>query len=275
MFNGISYCGELVRNQDPDRFLLSQFAPLDRRAALWALFAFHYEIAKTRDVVSETRLGLIRLQWWRDAVAAIYDPPLPRGYGVTSGGAVPEHAVVQALADVIKVYDLPREWFDTLIYAREFDLEDVLPADLEGVLHYADFTGTPLLKAAVRVVGGAEEVEPVQVVASNYALAGILRSVPYLAARRRCLLPQDAMTRHGVYTNQLYEGKSSGDLPAVVRAVADAFVWDVKPENRSLSKFQCLAQMTMRQLRSCDYDVFHPRMRIDPPFKALRLFLGL
>ncbi len=68
-----SYCGELVRRHDPDRFLLTLFAPASMRESLFALYAFNYEIAKTRETVTETQLGLIRLQWWRDAISAIYD----------------------------------------------------------------------------------------------------------------------------------------------------------------------------------------------------------
>ena len=53
----ISYCGETVRKHDPDRFLLSMFAPPESREALWALYAFNHEIAKTREVVTETQVA--------------------------------------------------------------------------------------------------------------------------------------------------------------------------------------------------------------------------
>ena len=72
MAKTLSYCGQVVRDQDRDRFLLSLFAPADRREALWALFAFNHEIAKTREVVTEMQLGLIRLQWWREQVTNIF-----------------------------------------------------------------------------------------------------------------------------------------------------------------------------------------------------------
>lgn len=259
-----SYCERLVREQDPDRFLLSHFAPVQCREALWALFAFNHEIAKTREVVSETQLGLIRLQWWRDAIAAIYD-----------GGNVPEHEVVQPLAGVIKDYDLDRELFDTLIYAREFDLEDVLPADIDGVLHYADFTSMPLLKLAVTIAGGDAEVEPVSVVATNYALMGMLRGTVSFAKQRRCYLPQDAMEACSVSTNKLYELKKQDGLRDVVRGVADELVLGVKCDNRLLKASQKLSGMYCKQLKKLDYDLFDPRAVLPPAFKALRLVLPL
>src|SRR5947208_3175404 len=67
-----SSCMDTVRRYDRDRFLLGLTVPAKRRAALWALFAFNHEIAKTREVVSEPTLGLIRLQWWRDALDQLY-----------------------------------------------------------------------------------------------------------------------------------------------------------------------------------------------------------
>ena len=179
----LSYCGQIVRDYDPDRFLLSMFAPATVREDLWALFAFNHEIAKTREVVTETQLGLIRLQWWREAIAALYGEQTERG--------VPEHEVVRPLAEAIKRHNLPREHFDKLIYAREFDLEDVLPGNLEGLLNYADFTTTPLMKLAVQICGDDPEMELVQPVAVNYALMGILRAVPTHARQRRCYLPED------------------------------------------------------------------------------------
>ena len=97
----LTYCGNIVRQQDSDRFLLSLFAPAKHRAALWTLYAFNHEIAKTREIVSDTTIGLIRLQWWRDAIKEIYEGSKPR-----------QHEVVTPLADVIKQYDLPRDLFD-------------------------------------------------------------------------------------------------------------------------------------------------------------------
>ena len=267
MSSDLSYCGQLVQEHDPDRFLLSMFAPAERREALWALFAFNHEIAKTREVVTETQLGLIRLQWWRDAIAALYGDETERG--------VPEHEVVGALVVAIMDHDLPREHFDALIYAREFDLEDVLPGNLEGTINYADFTATPLMKLAVQICGGDAEVEPVQPVAVNYALAGILRAVRTHAMQRRCYLPQDLVSKHGVKLNQLYELKPQDGLSAITQSVADEFTAGVKTDIAFLKASQALAGIYIRQIKRLGGDVFHSKMQVQPAFKAFRLLLGV
>lgn len=259
----LSYCGDLVRENDPDRFLLSMFVPADRREALWALFAFNYEISKTREVVSETMLGQIRLQWWRDALAKIYDD-----------GEVLDHEVLKPLAEAIRTYHLPREELDGLIYAREFDLEDVIPTHLEGLLIYLDHTSVPLMNLVLRVMGDDPLDELVQPVAMNYAMAGILRAVPYHAQQRRCYLPQELLDQYSVRPSWLYDIKPQDGLADVVRAVADEFVSGLKPKSIFLRKSNKLAQMYMMQLKKCGYNPLDPRLSRPPAFKELRLLFG-
>lgn len=256
-----SPCGVIVKNNDPDRFLVSMFFPADIRADLWALFAFNHEIAKTREVVSESTLGLIRLQWWRDAISGIYD------------GKILSHEVVEPLAAAIARHGLPREYFDTLIYAREFDLEDVLPGNLEGLMNYADFTTTPLLKLAVRIAGGDELLEPVQPIATNYALMGIIRSVHFHAAQGRCYLPEDLMQhydlkRYGI-GNPAYRDK----LCNIIKEVEQGYIKGVKPDSKFLRITEHLSSMCLQQLESCEYDTMSQKYQIPPHFKVLRLVL--
>lgn len=260
----LTACGRIVREHDPDRFLLSLFAPPDRRAALWALFGFNHEIAKTREVVSDSTLGLIRLQWWRDEIARIYNGP-----------GASEHEVLRELAEAIRRYDLPQEHFDTLAYAREFDLENVRPANLEGLLNYCDFTSTPLYKLAVQIAGGEPEMEPVYPVAVNYALAGLLRSVGPLAAQERCYLPEDLMERHGVRMSGLFSGKGLEGLPALLFEIAAARAGGMRPEHPFLAAVSKLSDLYFSHLKGLNYNIFNPRYTLEPPFKALRLTLAI
>jgi phytoene synthase len=61
----LSAVAELVRRHDRDRYMTALFAPAARREALFALYAFNYEIARVREAVTQPTLGQIRLQWWR------------------------------------------------------------------------------------------------------------------------------------------------------------------------------------------------------------------
>lgn len=57
-----------VRRVDEDRWISSRFAPPTERKALVALYALAYELVRVREAVSEETLGLIRFQWWREAI---------------------------------------------------------------------------------------------------------------------------------------------------------------------------------------------------------------
>lgn len=265
MGHTLSYCGQVVRDYDPDRFLLSMFAPADLQENLWALFAFNHEIAKTREVVSETQLGLIRLQWWREHIGKIYE-----------GDFVEGHEILSALADTIRKHDLPRDEFDQLIYAREFDLEDVLPSDIQGFLNYADYTTSPLNALASRICGGEPHMEPLQAVSINYALTGLLRAVVAHARQRRCYLPQDLLTQHNVRVEGgLYELKPGEGMRAVAGQIVEHFVPGIKPAGRFLKASQVLSEIYAKQIKGVKCDLFSPNLAVDPPFKVLRLYFAL
>src|ERR1700716_562271 len=112
----LSPVAALVRRHDRDRFQTVLFAPAARREALFALYAFNYEIARVRESVTQPILGQIRLQWWRDNIAAAFE-----------GGPVRQHVVAAPLTGAIRELALTRADFDRLIEARETDLDDQQP----------------------------------------------------------------------------------------------------------------------------------------------------
>jgi phytoene synthase len=71
-----------VRRVDEDRWISSRFAPPAQRRALTALYALNYELVRVQEVVSEETLGLIRFQWWREAIGEIEAGKAPRGHDV-------------------------------------------------------------------------------------------------------------------------------------------------------------------------------------------------
>ena len=58
----------IARSGDPDRSLAALFAPREARADLFALIALNVELARIAEIVTEPGLGIIRLQWWREAI---------------------------------------------------------------------------------------------------------------------------------------------------------------------------------------------------------------
>lgn len=73
-----------MRTGDEDRWLSSRYAGAEDRRALIALYAFCWELARVRLVVSEPALGAIRFQWWRDALEEIEAGETARAHDVVS-----------------------------------------------------------------------------------------------------------------------------------------------------------------------------------------------
>lgn len=259
----LSYTAETVRKYDPDRFLLSLFAPPEKRAALCALYAFNYEIAKTREVVTETQLGLIRLQWWGDALAGVYEQD-----------KVLEHQTLQPLAAAIQAHDLPRAAFDNLIYAREFDLEDRLPSTMDGMVKYAEYTSAPLLELSLKVMG--EDGNSTAHIATAYALTGLLRALPVHLSQRRCYLPENLVQRQQITVYDLYDGTGISKLPPVIAAVAEAAESALRASGRPSSPFlrrqAKLAALYLDKMRSVGHDVFSSHMATPPLLRELRVW---
>ena len=96
---------DAVRAADHDRYLTALYAPADKRDALFSLYAFNAEIAGIRDRIHEPLPGEVRLQWWRDVVAA-------------GGEAGAGHPVADSLNTSIAAFNLPKPAFDNMLDAR-------------------------------------------------------------------------------------------------------------------------------------------------------------
>jgi len=170
---GLSAVAALVRRHDRDRYQTALFAPAARREALFALYAFNCEIARVRESVTQPMLGQIRLQWWREVVDAAYAAAPPR-----------RHEVAAPLTAAIRGFALTRDPFDRLIDARERDLADEPFSDLAELEAYAEATSAPLVHLALQVLDGGSGSLPnrgrlARHVGTGYALAGLLRSMPF------------------------------------------------------------------------------------------------
>lgn len=97
----------MLKASDEDRWLSAQFAPAAVRAKLVALFLLYREIERVPEAVKEPPIGEIRLQWWRDALAACAIGGGPRG-----------HPALDAARNAALFTSLSPADFDALIEAR-------------------------------------------------------------------------------------------------------------------------------------------------------------
>lgn len=130
---------------DPDRLRAAKLAAPAEREALEVLYAFHYELAKIPELVSEPMIGAIRYQWWRDCVDEIY-----------TGRPVRKHEISTPLALLLTERDVPRFWVDALIDGRERDLDPRPFSNIDEAESYAQQTSGQLLQIASHMLAPNE-----------------------------------------------------------------------------------------------------------------------
>ena len=264
---GLSRVGAIARERDPERFLAALFAPPGPREALFALLAFNWEVAKTREMVSEPILGHMRLQWWRDTIAGIYD-----------GAAVRRHEVAEPLAAAVRAHALGRAPLDGIVDAREADLEDRPFPDMAALESYAAATSGGLARSMLEALGAPEASNAGTEVATAWGLVGLLRALPFHARARRLMLPADLVAETGLATRDLFELRSSPALAAAVRRVAErgrALLEQARrrPVPRAALPVLLIAPLADRHLGALEragWDPFAAPARRDP-LAALRL----
>lgn len=253
-----------LRRQDPDRLYMALFARGAARERLIGLYAFNLEVAATRERVSEPMLGQIRLQWWRDALDEIRRGDTPR-----------RHPVVESLAGWMP--DAGNEAFDLalgLIEAREHDLEDAPFATMDELTRYVEATSSGLLRLALFAAGvsGGPAHEAALPAGRAYALAGLIRAVPFHGAQGRVLLPGDFLAGHGIAdARQSIGRRDPAKLKSALGELAGQAEQDLTAARRvgSLPKAARppmlalpLARLYLKRLRRSGFDLSDPR--VDP-----------
>lgn len=202
-----SYCRNLLREADRDRYLASLFAPDETRPHVQAIYSFNIELSAARERTSDSALGEIRLQWWLDAVEEIYR------------GTTPGHPVLEALARAVEHGKLPLDAFRNMVEARRFDLYDDPMPDLVSLEGYLGETSSALIQLSALVLAGADALPAAE--AAGYAgvalgIAGILRALPLYRSRGQCYIPVDLLERHELTPAHVLSGRFDAAMGLVV-----------------------------------------------------------
>jgi NADH dehydrogenase [ubiquinone] 1 alpha subcomplex assembly factor 6 len=245
-------CASIVRRDDHDRYLTVLYARPEDRPALFALYAFNVEVAKTREVVSEPALGEIRLQWWRETVEALYE------------GQCREHEVVKALAETVRERALPRQGLLDLIDARESDLYDEQPETLLQLETYAERTGGGIQALAALAVGATNgALEAARHVGIAWALTGLVRALPWHLRHGRVYVPAEMMREEGLTDPLRPDREQTEALARILRRIGDRArghlicarrkLGAVPPEVKPVLRLSCLADGYLACLERSGY----------------------
>ena len=266
------YCLAQVRQGDRDRYLALLFSPATARGGLAAVAAFNLELARAASEISESMLGLVRLQWWREAVEEI-----------RAGGATRRHPVVDALSTATRAHRLSTDRMLAMIAGKEEELESDGAPTQSAFDTRADATAANLIRLSLEAVG-LDPAEPTLAAASleigrAYATVGCARSVLLDARRRRLRLPAEALAGAGVDLDKLFDLRPQPALATCLGALAEQAEGDLNAARRRpiprrarpLILTAKLAALHLERLRRAAYDPFDPRVIAMPPFDVWRL----
>lgn len=191
-------CEAMLRDHDPDRWLACRFILLKHRWAITALYAFNADVARIPAMVSEPLAGEMRLQYWRDVLAA-----------PDSSHANP---LASAVLAVLRHYQLPSAPLLTLIDARIEDLYGDPPVDMTALELYCGETCSVLFRFAALILAEGGETGPAALSGTAgvaYGLAGLIRHAGWLASRGRVIIPADLLARYNLDPVQLRAGQQA------------------------------------------------------------------
>jgi NADH dehydrogenase [ubiquinone] 1 alpha subcomplex assembly factor 6 len=264
-----------VRRHDRDRYQTALFAPAARREALFALYAFNYEIARVRETVTQPTLGRIRLEWWHENIAAAHGE-----------GPARRHPIVEALIAATREYRLTREHLEGLIDARAADFDDDPPSDLAALETYAEGTSARLLNLALEVLGVRDAAAtPARHVGIAFALSGLLRALPMRSPAHRPLIPVEIAQRNGLDLGNTRQMRGSPALRAAVAEIAtraQQHLHAARVIRRAVPRAALpallpavIAGRSLARLQRAGYDPFDPALQQPDPLQSWRLALAM
>ena len=174
------------------------------------LYAFDHEVGRVRRLVSEPMAGLVRLQWWRDALD-----------GVTAGKPL-AHPVVEALHARSARFAPLRPRLDAAIDAREEELSAESPADLAALEDRLGSSWGEITLGAMDLLGAAEE--PARAAGRHLGLAlglvRLLQALPGDLRQHRMPLPGAMLVQYGIAGESLQGRGAAAALRPVVADLA-------------------------------------------------------
>ena len=200
-----AYCEQKAAASGSSFYHSFRFLPLERRRAIIALYAFCREVDDAVDDTVDSAVARIKLAWWRNEVAMIFD-------------GAPQHPVAQALKPVVKAYDLPQEHFLAVIDGMGMDLDFDRYPDFALLERYCDRVAGVVGLMSAQIFGYSDDSTRTYArdLGIAFQLTNIIRDVGEDARRGRIYLPQDEMERFGVTSAELIQQRVTPGFKALM-----------------------------------------------------------
>ena len=241
----------MVRSGDYERFLAIQLAPPAKREALYAVTACALEVACIAEQVSEPLIGHIRLAWWREALEEMMAGAPPRQHPVVIALAAVHSHAPQVVVHLLQMVD-----------ARAVDLDTSLLAEESAWLAYCDNTAGALHMAWAALLdenAATVHATTMRAEARAYAMIGLARAIPFMAAQGWMRFSDARLAAHGV-ASLAPSTALNGMVQAIVNEANAMMPKTALPRSlKPLSALARVAALHSRWLRLCGGDPYAVR----------------
>jgi len=203
---------QVVRKSGTSFFWSMRLMPPDRRAAMFAVYAFCREIDDIADGDLPAPAKRAALDEWRSEIDRVY-------------GGAPRGPIARALVEPARRFGLARSDFIALIDGMQMDADGPIVApDWPTLRLYCARVAGAVGLLSVRIYGIPEELgRPLaDSLGEAVQLTNILRDLDEDGAIGRLYLPAEALARHGVTARPVEAALADPAIAAVAAEVADA-----------------------------------------------------
>lgn len=219
------YCLDLVRNYDHENYFSTLLLPSNVRTSAIAIRAFNIEIANVHDIVSDIRIGQMRMKFWEETLEKLYKDD------------VAKHPVASLLHCAVKRHKLSKRYLKRLISSRTDFLVSKNFQNVTEMENYAEHSVSSIYYLILQSAG----IESVHAdhVASHLGkaqgIANLIRSTVHNAKLKMITVPQDVLLEHKVSHEQIFRFQSSEGLKEATFSVAKLAKYHLD-KARSLAK---------------------------------------
>ncbi|XP_055892662.1 NADH dehydrogenase (ubiquinone) complex I, assembly factor 6-like [Biomphalaria glabrata] len=269
----ISYCVDLVRKSDYENYLGTLLLPKSSQRAAFAIRAFNIELAQVRDTVSERRIGLMRMQFLKDAMDKIYQ------------SEIPNTPVATELAGACGYYKLSKRWFHRMIDARTSLLHSDSFNTVKDVEDYAENVNSSLYYLLLECLGikNIHSDHAASHLGKAQGIVTVLRASPYHASVRQVQIPMEILTKHKISQEDIIRGKSSQPLKDAVFELASTANLHLTKSRSLMSSLPqgcylaflnaCVCDHYLKSLQKVDFNIFDGKLQQKNPLLAYQMFI--
>jgi 15-cis-phytoene synthase len=229
--NAVALCRRKLIDSNPIDYYSAVFAPADRRAAAFALYAFWQEVRETVDECSEVDVALRKLAWWHDEVQAMY-------------AGQPRHPVSIALVPALTEHKLSQTTFLDLVRTVVHHAHTPRYATFSQWHEYAIGSRGRLVQLVAALLGA--ETAAVAELGAFQELAMAIRDVGADVRRGRLNLAEEDLARFGVQPEDIDTGRENESLRRLMAAMTDRAITGMAQACRSWTPTESARLLPLR-----------------------------